>query len=81
MVDPPTLSMTFGANDSPLSGKEGKFVTGNHVKARLYKELENNVSILVKPSGPEAVEVRLSPGEIDKRDRDEMYRRDRGNCT
>lgn len=58
MVDPPTISMTFGANDSPLAGKEGKFVTGNHVKARLHKELENNVSILVKPSpDPDSVEV------------------------
>jgi GTP-binding protein len=58
-VDPPTIAMTFGANDSPLAGKEGKFVTGNHVKGRLQKELENNVSILLRPSpDPESVEVR-----------------------
>ena len=50
--------MTFGANDSPLAGKEGKYVTGSHVVGRLHKETENNVSIqLVESSEPESIEV------------------------
>jgi GTP-binding protein len=63
-LDPPTLAMTFGPNDSPLGGREGKFVTGTHVLERLNKELENNVSIALAPSPePESVEV-LGRGEL-----------------
>ncbi len=58
-VDEPTLSMTFGANTSPLSGREGKFVTGRQIKARLEREVLGNVSIQVLPSeGSESFEVR-----------------------
>ena len=46
-VDAPTLSMTFGVNTSPLSGREGKFVTSRQIKARLDKETLGNVSIEV----------------------------------
>src|SRR6185436_5312467 len=49
-VDAPTLSMTFGVNTSPLSGREGKFVTSRQVKARLDKETLGNVSIEVHPT-------------------------------
>jgi len=57
-MDPPTLAITFSANDSPLAGKEGKFVTGSHVINRLHKEVENNVSITLVPSSePESIEV------------------------
>lgn len=57
-IDPATLAMTFGANDSPLAGKEGKFVTGSQVLARLDREIENNVSISLFPSTQaESVEV------------------------
>jgi GTP-binding protein len=44
-MDEPTLSMTFGANTSPLSGREGKFVTTRHIKERLDREVLGNVSI------------------------------------
>jgi GTP-binding protein len=49
-VDAPTLSMTFGVNTSPLSGREGKFVTSRQIKARLDKETLGNVSIEVYPT-------------------------------
>uniref|UniRef100_K3W705 Elongation factor EFG domain-containing protein n=1 Tax=Globisporangium ultimum (strain ATCC 200006 / CBS 805.95 / DAOM BR144) TaxID=431595 RepID=K3W705_GLOUD len=49
-LDPPTISMTFGVNDSPIAGKEGKFLTSSHIKERLKRETENNVAISVSQS-------------------------------
>jgi len=49
-VDAPTLHMTFGANTSPLSGREGKFVTTRQIKNRLDKEILGNVSIEYSPT-------------------------------
>ncbi len=58
-VDAPTLRMTFGANTSPLSGREGTYVTSRQIKARLEKEVLGNVSIEVSPAeGSDAYEVR-----------------------
>jgi len=58
-MDEPTLSMTFGANTSPLSGREGRFVTGRQIKARLEREILGNVSIQVLPAeSSESFEVR-----------------------
>jgi GTP-binding protein len=58
-VDAPTLRMTFGVNTSPLSGREGSYVTSRQIKARLEKEVLGNVSIEVTPAeGTDAYEVR-----------------------
>lgn len=46
-IDPPTLAMAFGANDSPFAGKEGKAVTTADLFARMAREAEENVSIRV----------------------------------
>jgi GTP-binding protein len=57
-VDPPTLSMTFSVNDSPLAGREGDKVTSRMIRARLLRESEGNVAIRVRESeGKDAFEV------------------------
>ena len=47
-VDEPTIAMNFAANVSPLAGREGKYVTGRHLRDRLAREVLNNVAIRVE---------------------------------
>lgn len=57
-IDPPTISVTFGINDSPLAGREGKKVQSRVIRERLMKEAESNVAIKVSDTpGGDAFEV------------------------
>jgi len=47
-IDEPTLAMTFSVNNSPLAGREGQFITTRHLRDRLFREVETNVSLQVK---------------------------------
>ena len=47
-IDDPVLSMTFSVNDSPFAGQDGKFVTSRHLRDRLFRELDSNVSLRVE---------------------------------
>ena len=75
-VDEPTVSMIFGVNTSPMSGREGQFVTSRQIKDRLDKELLGNVSIRVEPTDtPEQMKV-LGRGELQLSILIEMMRRE-----
>jgi GTP-binding protein len=63
-LDAPTLSMTFGANTSPLSGREGKYVTSRHIKQRLDREILGNVSIQYEPTESADTYEVLGRGEL-----------------
>ena len=46
-IDEPTVTMTFSVNNGPFAGKEGQFITSRHIRDRLFKELERNVSLKI----------------------------------
>ena len=57
-IDPPTITVTFGINDSPLAGRDGKKVQSRVIRERLMKEAETNVAIRVTDTaGGDAFEV------------------------
>jgi GTP-binding protein len=56
-IDPPTLAMTFGINDSPLAGREGTKVQSRVIRERLLREAESNVAIQIRESGEDSFEV------------------------
>ncbi len=57
-IDEPTVSMTFSVNNGPFAGQEGQFVTSRHIRDRLFKELDRNVSLRVKETeSPDSFEV------------------------
>ena len=50
-ISEPTVTMTFSVNDSPFAGREGQFVTSRHLRARLMRELQTDVSLRVNDTG------------------------------
>ena len=57
-ISEPTIAMQFIVNDSPLAGQEGKFVTSRHLRDRLYRELNTDVSLRVEDTDkPEVLKV------------------------
>jgi GTP-binding protein len=57
-IDEPTLSMVFSVNNGPFAGREGTLVTTRHIRDRLYKEVETNVSLKVTDTdSPDSLEV------------------------
>lgn len=57
-IDEPTLAMTFAVNTSPFAGREGQYVTSRHIRDRLFREAETNVSLRVNETdSPDSFEV------------------------
>ena len=57
-ISEPTIAMNFIVNDSPLAGREGKYVTSRHIRERLYRELNTDVSLRVEDTdSPDSLKV------------------------
>jgi GTP-binding protein len=63
-VGEPTVEMTFGVNTSPFSGREGRFSTTRQLRARLYKELETNLSLSVQDTNSPDTYLVKGRGEL-----------------
>ena len=63
-IDEPVLSMTFSVNDGPFAGRDGKFVTSRHIRDRLFKELESNISLRVEETDSTESFVVSGRGEL-----------------
>jgi len=63
-IDPPTIKMQFVVNDSPLAGREGKFLTARHIRDRLVRETRTNVSILLADTDAAGVFEVSARGEM-----------------
>ena len=64
VIDEPTISMTFSVNDSPLAGREGKFVTSRHILARLERETRANVALKMEAGQNDNEYVVKGRGEL-----------------
>ena len=64
VVDEPTLTMNFCVNNSPLAGREGKFVTSRQIRDRLDRELQSNVALRVKDTDEDGIFEVSGRGEL-----------------
>ncbi len=63
-IDEPTLAMTFSVNTSPFAGREGQYVTSRHIRDRLFREAETNVSLRVSETDSPDSFVVAGRGEL-----------------
>ena len=63
-IDEPTIAMTFSVNDSPFAGREGRFVTSRHLRDRLFREMETNVSMRLEETDTTEAFVVKGRGEL-----------------
>ncbi len=63
-VEEPTVRMTFGVNNSPFAGKDGKYLTSRQIRARLMRELESNVAMRVEETDKAGEFIVAGRGEL-----------------
>ena len=64
LVDEPTLTMNFCVNNSPLAGREGKFITSRQIRDRLDRELQSNVALKVRDTDEDGIFEVMGRGEL-----------------
>ena len=64
LIDEPTVQMSFGVNNSPFVGREGKLITSRNIRDRLFKELETNVALKVAETGSPDTYLVAGRGEL-----------------
>ncbi len=64
LIDEPTLTMNFCVNNSPLAGREGKYVTGRQIRDRLDRELQSNVALRVNDTAEDGIFEVMGRGEL-----------------
>ena len=64
VVDEPTLTMNFCVNNSPLAGREGKFITSRQIRDRLDRELQSNVALRVRDTDEDGIFEVMGRGEL-----------------
>ena len=64
IVDEPTLTMNFCVNNSPLAGREGKFITSRQIRDRLDRELQSNVALKVRDTDEDGIFEVMGRGEL-----------------